>query len=207
MKHISDPDLMGYLDGEASPAYAGEITTHLQSCPRCQAAVTALRARREKVSGLLASTESDLQRIPPVSTARAWKRLGAFQDQPQKEKWNMAPRLFTRRSRPAWIALGVVLVIALSMAVPSVRALAADLLRSFRVQQIAVIPINPANLPEDINQFGPRIDQLLSENAQYEVLGEPQTAADAAEAFNELRTWQTPADDPKPIRCCTPAPL
>jgi len=94
----------------------------------------------------------------------------------------MLNRLFSRRLRPAWITLLVVLVLGLSLAVPQVRAFATDLLGIFRVEQITVVPINPSNLPEDLQDLEPSIDRLLSDNVDYQVLGDPQKAADAAEA-------------------------
>jgi len=182
-KHLDPSELIAYLDGETSRVGRESVRLHLEDCSRCRASFQEIYSRRARVQTALSVLEQPgLAQMKPISTAAARKRLASRLFQPQKENQTMLNRLFSRRLRPAWITLLVVLVLGLSLAVPQVRAFATDLLGIFRVEQITVVPINPSNLPEDLQDLEPSIDRLLSDNVDYQVLGDPQKAADAAEA-------------------------
>ncbi len=92
----------------------------------------------------------------------------------------MQQPILSRIPRPVWIFLALFTLLAISLAFQPVRALAIDFLGLFRVQQVAVIPFNPANLPDSLND--PQFEQIFSDNLQIEELGEVQEAGDAAQA-------------------------
>ncbi len=93
-------------------------------------------------------------------------------------------KAFTRIPRPALAGLLLALILGVSLAFPSVRALASNFLGIFRVQQVQVVPINPANLPQDLQSVGPSIQSLMSEDFSYKSAGQPQTVTSAGEASN-----------------------
>ncbi len=92
----------------------------------------------------------------------------------------MSSKFFSRASRPAWIALAAIALLLVSLAFQPVRAIAVDFLGLFRIQQVAVIPFNPANLPDNLND--PQFSQLFSEDLRFEEIGEAHEAGDASQA-------------------------
>jgi hypothetical protein len=83
--------------------------------------------------------------------------------------------------RPAWAAVAAGLILVFAFALPPVRAIAVDFLNLFRVQRVAVAPINPGDLPE---RFGTstQLHSLLSDQVHFEEEGEPEKVTSAAEA-------------------------
>jgi len=102
--------------------------------------------------------------------------------------------------RAAWAALAIVAVMAISLAFEPVRAVASSFLGLFRVEHIQVIEIDPDTVS---NQFESASDfeALLADEMQFEEFGEPQEAADAAEASQlsgfSLRLPSALQDEPK----------
>jgi len=92
--------------------------------------------------------------------------------------WN---RLFKRKYRPAWAALGVVVILVIALTFQPVRAIANSFLGLFRVQQIEVVRVNPGDLPEQLGSSA-EFEALLAQDVQVEELGEAQSAANAGEA-------------------------
>ncbi len=79
----------------------------------------------------------------------------------------------------------LVLLIVVVVSVPSVRALADEILNLFRVQQVSVIPIDTSGLQQlaGNDALGKQISQLISSSMSVtEKPGEPQVAANAADA-------------------------
>ena len=58
-------------------------------------------------------------------------------------------KLFSRRYRPAWVLVALVLALAVAFTFQPVRTLANDLLSLFRVRKIQFVEVNPANVPDD----------------------------------------------------------
>ena len=75
----------------------------------------------------------------PRPARSAWQQL---ENESFREEQTMFNELFTRRSRPAWRAVGVVVVLAVALAFPQVRALAVDFLGLFRVQQVEFVQVD-----------------------------------------------------------------
>jgi hypothetical protein len=180
--HISQGELRAYHDHELSDLDRERVGAHLASCAECQKQAETLFTRAQSVHQRLALLAPRPREAPvPVGVARA--RLGARISQSEKEKTTMWNKIFGRRYQPAWAALGAIVILAaLLLAFPPVRALAIDFLGLFRVQHIAVVPFNPANLPKDVEGSSRRIEQLLSDQVQVEKLGEPQQVTSAGEA-------------------------
>jgi hypothetical protein len=180
--HISQGELRAYYDHEVSDLDRERVGAHLASCVECQQQAAALATRAQAVNQCLAAL-APRPLEAPVSVGVARARLGARISQSEKEKTTMWNKLFERRYQPAWATLGAIVILAvLLLAFPPVRALAIDFLGLFRVQRIAVVPVNPANLPKDIEGSSTRIEQLLSDEVQVEKLGEPQQVTSAEEA-------------------------
>jgi hypothetical protein len=93
----------------------------------------------------------------------------------------MYQRFFSRATRPAWAILALVLILSISMAFPGVRAAANSFLGLFRVQKVAVVQINPNDLPNQLGSSA-QFESLFAENVQIEERGEAQEVTSAAEA-------------------------
>jgi hypothetical protein len=77
-----------------------------------------------------------------------------------------------------------VLVVVGLMAIPSVRAIANNFLGLFRVQQIAVVQVDPGNLPEGLGTSDV-FQEMLAKNVSEETFGEPQILADRDQSASE----------------------
>lgn len=93
----------------------------------------------------------------------------------------MWKNLTAKIPRPAWMALAVVLILAVSLSFAPVRAIANNFLGLFRVEQIRVIEVDYANLAGQLGDSS-QIESLLAENIQVEQGGENQEATDAQSA-------------------------
>lgn len=91
------------------------------------------------------------------------------------KKWN------SPAYRPAWAALGLIVILASALAFPQVRAAASNFLGLFRIQQLTVVQVDPGNLPEQLGSSS-QLEYLLAENVQVEMPGDWLEAASAAEA-------------------------
>ncbi len=94
----------------------------------------------------------------------------------------MFQKLFAPRVRLVWAVLAIVAILAVSLSLPPVRAIANSFLGLFRVQQVSVISFDPLNLPDNFNVNQPGITQLFADNLTVEELGKAQDAATPAEA-------------------------
>jgi len=182
-KHPGQGLLRAYLDGELEPGVNQEIQIHLDACHECQAERQAMQTRMERVNahlGLLAQTKTIM---PASEQQRVKNKAAVIRELAQQPKENipMWKKMFTRPYRLALVTLVLVLVFGISMAFPQVRALATDFLGIFRVRQIAILPVDVSNL-QRLEDVGPNLDLLLEKDAAYEIIGERQVVADAAEA-------------------------
>ncbi len=179
--HPRDGELQAYLDHELEDAALRQVEEHLESCATCQGRAQGLQATSARVRQRLGSLTSRPQAHEGPLNVGAARYLLEARIQ-EKEKTGMSPRgFFAGRSRPAW-ALGVAVVaIGAALSFAPVRALAEEFLGLFRVEQIAVVEINPANLPEQLGQSS-MFEQMLAEAVQFEEVGEAQVVASAAEA-------------------------
>ncbi len=95
----------------------------------------------------------------------------------------MLKKMFT--SRLVWGGVALILVLTITLSVPDVRAWAGQFLNLFRVQKVAVLPIDPTGLTQLTNNqsFANQMSQLLSDSLSMDKKpGDPKPASSAAEA-------------------------
>lgn len=66
-----------------------------------------------------------------------------------------------KRLRPLWALITLIAVLALALTFPSVQGLASNFLRLFRVQQVAVLPLDMTSLQDA--RFDPTVGQAISQ--------------------------------------------
>lgn len=176
--HLNPGEIQAYQDRQLDPAALQRAEAHLAECPTCQAAAQAAQTRNRQVGEHLACLEPSISN--PISIPAARARLEA-RLQAEKESINMWSKLTSRISRPAWVGLALVAVLAISLAFPPVQAIANSFLKLFRVEQVQVVPVDTERLAGEMRQ-STRLEGLFSENVQVEEKGEPQAVASAEEA-------------------------
>jgi hypothetical protein len=178
--HLRDGEIKAYQDKEVSAELRVRIQAHLESCPGCQRRAAGLREQRARnISRLDRLGPEPLQN--PISTSLAHARLAARLEEYNKEKFSMWQKLTTSIPRLAWVALAVVVILAISLAFAPVRAIASSFLGLFRVQQVRVIEIDPQEISHQLESSSD-VGNLMGENVQIEALGELQEVKDVAEA-------------------------
>jgi hypothetical protein len=123
-----------------------------------------------------------LDPTPSESSTSARQALSRFEDQYMiKENSNMFNRIFNRKYRFAWVAVGVIAILGLAMLFPQVRAIGSSFLGLFRVEQVTILQVDPEQLEERLSSAS-NFEYLLAEDVQVEELGEQQEVASADEA-------------------------
>jgi anti-sigma factor RsiW len=180
--HLSPGEIQAYHDRQLEAEALQQAETHLAECAQCQSAARAALARTRQVGDHLASLQSSASEIlsVPVARSRLEARLAG-----EKEPITMRTKLTSRISRPAWAGLALIVVLAISLAFPSVRAVANSFLRLFRVEQVQVVPVDTERLAGEMRQ-STRLEGLFSENVQVEQGGERQEVSSAEEASARL---------------------
>lgn len=174
--HLNEGEIQAYFDGELSSADQDRVAAHIEACQACRAVASDLQSERSLAGQSISILEPSVS-APDAVRMRA--RLDSRIKQLQKENQTMFKKIFTR---PAWAAAAVVVVLGMTFVFPPVRALATSFLGLFRVQQIAVVPINPIDLPQQMNSASSSIQQLIAQDAKYEQIGEKQQVNSASEA-------------------------
>jgi len=183
--HLDDGQLRAYLDNEIDAPQdqlaAGE---HLAACPTCQARLGELQARSESAAhhlAFLAPSSSTPTAQPQLEArpafARFNNRLNQSKEIPMLQKF-LRPRTYAA-------GLVVVLLLVIALSIPSGFAWAGQFLNLFRVQQVAVIPIDPTGLMalRSDSSLGQQISQLLAQSVNFDQKpGAPQEVASAAQA-------------------------
>ena len=93
----------------------------------------------------------------------------------------MYERLFQRKYRYAWVAVGVIAILAVGMLFPQVRAIGSSFLGLFRVEQFTIIQVDPEQIENQLGSFS-NFEYLLAEDVVVEQYGDAMDAVDAAEA-------------------------
>jgi hypothetical protein len=167
--HLSNAQLRSYLDGELQ----GD---HLASCAECQSRFNAIRTQRDHVA-------QSLNALSPAKEIAPRNALARFTDyQLQKGNETMLTKLFSTKFRPLWIGATAIALALIMLSFSPAREAFSAFLALFRVQQVAVVPFNPANVPTYFNNRDQKMDRFMSETAKTEKNGEPKSAASAAEA-------------------------
>ena len=181
-KHLNDGQLRAALDSELdSTGFA-----HLETCPQCQSRQRAIKTQSERIADKLAflsspTTDSHL----PASTAlrsgseQAWLRFN--QQKLTRKEIPMYKKIFA--SPLIRYGLPALLVLTMIFAIPGVRAFASELLNLFRVQQVAVVPIDYTGMEQLNGAFGNQTSELISSSTIVtQKPGDPVEAADANQA-------------------------
>jgi anti-sigma factor RsiW len=180
--HLSPGEIQSYHDRQLEADAWQRAEAHLAECPECQAAAQAALAQTRQVGERLASLQP--VKVKPTSTPAARLRLEARLGQ-EKERISMRSKLTSRISRPAWVGLALVAVLAISLAFTPVRAIANSFLKLFRVQQVEVVQVDAERLAGEMRQTT-RLEGLVTDSVQVEQAGERQEVPSAAEASARL---------------------
>ena len=147
--HLSEGEIRAYQDQELPASQSRRAEAHLAGCQTCQAKASEIYTRSQRMTGQFAR----LQPAPtPAShtTLPALHRRLAERLEQEKENQTMQRKIFNRLPRAAWAVIGIVAVLAIAMTFAPVRALANSFLALFRVQQIRVVQIDPARMPQKL---------------------------------------------------------
>jgi hypothetical protein len=176
--HLSDGEIRSYQDKTMDGPETKRAETHLVACQDCQDRAGILAGRTERVQARLATLDPGPDEAG-LSAHLGRARFEAYIN--RKEEQTLFQKLFAKPYRPAWAAAALVLILAVALLFPPVRAAANTFLGLFRVQQFTVVQVNPGQLPEQLGSSS-TFENLLSEDVKVEELGEMQEVAGAPEA-------------------------
>jgi hypothetical protein len=174
-KHLSEGQLRAALDGELD----SEAHNHLEACPDCQTRQKTVQSQVQRIVSkldFLSSARNDSLLPAP----RAWSRFNQTliqKETPMFKKLFAAP--LVRYGVPA------LLVLTMIFAFPGARALASQLLDLFRVQQVAVVPVDVTGIGElnGNDALAKQISQLISDSTTVtKEPGDPVEANDTNQA-------------------------
>lgn len=195
--HLSPGEIQAYHDRQLETDAQRRTESHLAECPKCRLAAQAALDQSRQVGERLAHLESSTNKPTSILAARA---LLETRLQEEKEPNSMWSKITSRISRPAWVGLALVFVLAVSLAFPPVQAIANSFLKLFRVEQVRVVAVDAERLAGDMRQ-STRLEGLFSENVQVEDGGEPREVASAEEASTQagmaVRLPTALAEEPK----------
>jgi len=174
-KHLTDGELRAALDGELEATRL----QHLDTCTDCNERKEQLQTESQQSARRLAFLASTDGSVP--SAQKAWGRFSQ-QNRIRKEfsmfrKWFSFPVVR--------FASALILIVTLVLAFPSTRALAGELLKLFRVQQVTVIPVDFTGLEQLTGDgaLGNQFTDLISNSINVaQQPGDPKEAADAEQA-------------------------
>jgi hypothetical protein len=178
--HLNDGEIRALLDRELDPERTAQVQAHLSACSRCQARKQALFARSQSIDRHLATLQAHNQ--PQLSVGQARIRLSrrAEIELEKKETLPMWHKFFSRLSRPAWIAIAVVALLAISLTFAPVRAIAGSFLGLFRVQKIDVVQVDPQALSAQLDASS--FNSIMSNDVKVTGGGPAQDVSDAQAA-------------------------
>jgi hypothetical protein len=176
-RHLSDGRLRAYQDLELDGTEIERINAHLASCDSCRIRAGTIKERSafvgERFQGISPTTSYTTDGLNRA-------RLDAYLS--TKEVQPMFKNIVSRHSHLLIAAVLLLTIVFSSLAFPQVRAIATNFLGLFRVEKVAVVPFNPANIPDEITNAGPRIEQMLADDVVFEEFGEVYEVASPAEA-------------------------
>ncbi len=192
--HLSENDLRAYQDGELPAPQQAAAAAHLAECESCQAQFAANAARAGQVHAALNALAPHPTALNGARTsAAAWRSF----EQKIQEKLPMSTRI--SRLRPLWIGLTVIAVLAIALSFSPVQALASSFLQLFRVQQVAVLPLDLSSLKDA--RYDPTMGQTISQVLSDQVKitrqgGKPHDAANQAQASQDAGFQVRLSSDP-----------
>jgi hypothetical protein len=164
--HLDDGSLRAFLDEEPGGSTAlEEAARHIAGCPACQERLEEIAAKSRLTGQHLAFLASP----PETSSLQARSAYTQFKHRLNQTKEKpMLQKIFRLRTLFAGLAVTALLVIALS--IPSGFAWAGQFLGLFRVQQVAVVPIDPTGLVtlRGNSVIGQQISQLLAQSINFD---------------------------------------
>ncbi len=175
--HISDGEIRAYLDKQPADAEKQRIQQHLDGCVSCRERAEALSARAMQVERRFSELEPSAA-AAPLNSHQAHR---SFEKRLAEKELTMRQRITTRAARPLWVGLAFILVLAVALAFPPLRAIANDFLGLFRVEQVSVIQVDSGFFSGRLGSSS-QIENLMTNNMQVERSGVEQPAADAAQA-------------------------
>jgi hypothetical protein len=154
-QHLNDGQIRAAMDGEATP----EERTHLESCVICRQQQSHLRDETQWAArklNYLVPKSQDPAIQPRIALAHFYDRVSTQKENSMFRKWFASPALR--------VGMAVIVLLALVVAIPSTRALADRLLNLFRVQQVAVVPVDFTGMQQltGDSTFGKQISQILA---------------------------------------------
>jgi anti-sigma factor ChrR (cupin superfamily) len=179
MRHPDEGRLRAYCDGALDAAEHEKVQLHLASCRRCGEQAAIIQARGHRVHLLLAALEPQTK-VAAVAPRVARQRLEAY-DQERKER-RMARNPFSRRYRPAWAAAVLVMLVVVTLTVPSIRSVAGNLLGLFRVQKIEFTAVSEEALPDEeaLQAVAPEIERMFDETLTITTEGDQERVTEAS---------------------------
>ena len=193
------------LQGNMAPAQRETVERHMPTCPACREQLAQLRSTAARVNGHLASLAPEQapdkgtawqrmqvalaqERLVPGAGAQAPARRPDLTPRPLNNLPNRrtpmqtiaTPRAGTRRALFSGLAAALVLI---SLAFPSVRAVADQLLQTFRAQSATFVGVDAS-----------RLSQILSMNIDPSsvFLGQPEFSKGTLQS-KEVATYQEAA--------------
>lgn len=177
--HLSEGEIRTYLDGQLDSDEQHGVEGHLAACPECRRIEQDARLRSARIEASLNGLQSP--HAHPISVRIARQRMEQrILNQPQ-ENPTMFQRLYARVSRPVWVAGLVIVLLAVSLAFPSVRAVANNFLRLFRVEQVKVLPVDIEQMPGQMTSSD-SMEALFKNQIDIKENGEAERVADVQEA-------------------------
>lgn len=177
--HLSEGEIRTYLDGQLDPDAWRQVEDHLAACPGCRRIEQDARIRSARIEASLNNLQSP--QAHPISARIARQRLEQRIQTQTQENPTMLKRLYARVSRPVWVAGLVIVLLAVSLAFPSVRAAANNFLRLFRVEQVRVLPVDFEQMPGQMASSD-SLEALFKNQVDIKENGEAERVADAQEA-------------------------
>lgn len=185
MRHLSEGEIRAYQDEALGASAQAQAQAHLEGCPRCQRQAEALLARAQRVEEHLAALHIKPNQTP-LTLGAARSRLASRRGLPIKEYETMMNKLTSRTMRPVWTVLAVVALLVAALGIPQVRAAANTFLSLFRVKQIAVVPVNPGDLANQLGDSA-KLEEIIADSLIFDDI-DPVEVASAAEASGRLGT-------------------
>jgi anti-sigma factor RsiW len=193
--HPTEATLRSYLDHELTDAAHAQTAAHLAACEDCQAHLQALDARAARVGQRLALLAPDAASTPRPAHL-VYARWQAERTSPRsaglenfgftlQRSLTMLRSLFSGRYRPVGVSLALIVLLAVALSAAPVRTLASQLLGIFRVQQVAVVPVDMSTLEGLSNNaaLSQQAEALFAESVKTtREAAQPQEVATVAEA-------------------------
>jgi len=179
--HPDDGMLRAHLDRELAASAAAEVAAHLAACPECAARADAMSERAARVTAHLEALAPAAETAAVTTPEKAHARLAAQENKMATATAPRSEQRSARRRRALWAGLAAAAAVVALFTIPPLRAIAFGFLGLFRVEQVAVAPVNPSDMPEHLGSSA-QLEALLSDQVQVESNGEPAYVVDPGQA-------------------------